>query len=112
MTKADLIRRVHENKELPRGLSKKTLQTIVECLFTEIGDYFIRAKPSRGSLEKFTYPGFGTFSKRRRPARTIGSFGTKEPIVIPAQFTVVFSPSSTLKEWMNRGRSKVVAGGK
>jgi len=112
MTKAELITRLYGNKKLPRDLTKKTLQQIVECLFTEIGDHFIRAKPTRGSLEKFTYPNFGTFSKWRRPERTVRNPRTGEPIIIPPQFTVTFSPSSSLKSLMNQARPKAAAAGK
>jgi len=112
MTKAELILRLYGNKKLPRDLTKKNLQQIVECLFTEIGDHFIRAKPTRGGLEKFTYPNFGTFSKWRRPERTVKNPRTGEPITIPPQFTVTFSPSSSLKSLMNQARPKTAAAGK
>jgi nucleoid DNA-binding protein len=112
MTKAELITRLYGNKKLPRELTKKTLQQIVECLFTEIGDHFIRAKPIRGSLEKFTYPNFGTFSKWRRPGRIVRNPRTMEPMTIPPQFTVTFSPSSSLKSMMNQARPKTAVAGK
>ena len=113
MTKAELIARVHANKNLPRDLTKKTVLQIVECLFTEMGDYFIRDKALRGATTKLTYPGFGTFSKRRRPARVVKNPQNGLPITIPPQFTVTFSPGSELKSLMNRaGRPKTVVGGK
>ena len=71
MTKAELIERVYAKKELPRDLTKKTVSQIVDFVFTEMGDYFIRAKATRATAAKLTYPGFGTFSKRRRPERVV-----------------------------------------
>jgi len=74
----------------------------VDAVFTEMGDYFIRAKMSRGSIAKLTYPGFGTFLKRRRLERVVKNPQNGEPIKIPAQFTLTFSPGADLKSLMNR----------
>jgi len=109
MTKAELIARVHSRKVLPRDMTKKTVAQIVDLVFTEMGDYFIRAKATRASGAKLTYPGFGTFSKRRRPERVVKNPQNGEPITIPTQFTITFSPGSELKSLLNRNpRSKVV----
>ena len=70
MTKAELINRVYGKKNLPHGLTRKTVMQIVDSVFTEMGDYFIRAKATRVTPAKLTYPGFGTFSKRRRTERS------------------------------------------
>jgi DNA-binding protein HU-beta len=105
MTKAELIARVHSKKGLPRDLTKKTVAQIVDFAFTEMGDYFIRAKATRASAAKLTYPGFGTFSKRRRPERVVKNPQNGAPITIPPQYTVTFSPGSELKSLMNRGAS-------
>ena len=71
MTKAELIERVYGGKHLPRDLTKKTVAQIVDAVFTEMGDYFIRTRVSRNQGARLTYPGFGTFSKRRRPPRMV-----------------------------------------
>jgi DNA-binding protein HU-beta len=113
MTKAELIARVHANKSLPRALTKKVVLQIVDQVFTEMGDYFIREKATRGNGVKLTYPGFGTFSKRRRPGRVVKNPQTGAPITIPPQFTVTFSPGSELKSLMNRAaRPRSIAVGK
>jgi nucleoid DNA-binding protein len=113
MTKAELIARVYSKKDLPRALTKKMLLQIVNHVFTEMGDYFIREKTTRGNGVKFTYPGFGTFSKRRRPGRVVKNPQTGAPITIPPQFTVTFSPGSELKSLMNRAaRPRVAVAGK
>ena len=102
MTKAELIERVYGHKQLPRELTKKTVIQIVDLVFTEMGDYFIRSKLTRNQTAKLTYPGFGTFSKRRRGERVVKNPKTKEPITIPAQETVTFSPGQELRSLLNR----------
>jgi DNA-binding protein HU-beta len=102
MTKAELIERVASKKDLPRGLTKKTVAHIIEAVFTELGDYFIRARASRNSPVRFTYPGFGTFSKRRRNPRMVRNPQNGAPIPVPAQTTVVFAPGQDLKDLLNQ----------
>jgi nucleoid DNA-binding protein len=106
MTKAELIARVSSKKGLPRDLTKKTVAQIVDAVFTEVGDYFIREKSPRTSTKsngaKLTYPGFGTFSKRRRRGRVVKNPQNGTPIEIPPQYTVTFSLGSELKSLLNR----------
>jgi DNA-binding protein HU-beta len=112
MTKAELIERVHGHKSLPRDLTKKTVGQIVDAVFTEMGDYFIRTRLTRNQTAKLTYPGFGTFSKRRRGPRTVKNPKTGAPITIPAQETVTFSPGQELRALMNRnGKGNGKSGG-
>jgi len=47
MTKAELIERVYAGKNLPRGLTKKSVAQIADAVFTEMGDYFIRTRLTR-----------------------------------------------------------------
>lgn len=101
MTKAELIGRVSGRKDLPRDITKKTVARIIDVVFTEIGDYFIRARISRTNPARFTYPGFGTFAKRRRNQRVVRNPQNGAPITIPSQTTVAFSPSQDLKRLLN-----------
>ncbi len=100
MTKAELIDRVAARKDIPRGLTKKAVAQIVDAAFLEIGDYFIRARIGR-TPARLTYPGFGTFTKRKKNARTVRNPQTGEPLLIPTQATVSFAPSQDLKSLMN-----------
>jgi nucleoid DNA-binding protein len=102
MTKAELIERVHGRKRLPRDLTKKTVGQIIDAVFTEVGDYFIRTRVTRNQAAKLTYPGFGTFSKRRRPPRMVRNPQTGAPIAIPPQATITFSPGQELRALLNR----------
>jgi len=107
MTKAELIVRVASRKDLPRTMTKKAYARIIDAVFTEVGDYFIRAKPNLSNPPRLSYPGFGTFTKRRRNSRTVRNPTTGAPITIPAQCTVVFAPSQGLKSMINRVPSKI-----
>lgn len=101
MTKAELVARVASRKNLPRDLTKKTVALIIDTAFTEVGDYFIRARASRARAARFTYPGFGTFSKRRRGSRVVRNPQNGNPITIPSQTTIVFAPGQALKDLLN-----------
>ena len=109
MTKAELIERVHGKKHLSRHLTKKAVAQIVDAVFLEMGDYFIRTKVTRNVAAKLTYPGFGTFSKRRRNERTVKNPQTGDPIVIPPQATITFSPGQELRSLLNRSGKNVSA---
>jgi nucleoid DNA-binding protein len=104
MTKAELIERVHGRKQIQRDLTKKAVASIVDAVFTEVGDYFIRTRVSRNQPAKLTYPGFGTFLKRRRGPRMVKNPATGDPITIPEQATIVFSPGQELRALLNRDR--------
>jgi DNA-binding protein HU-beta len=113
MTKAELIERVYERKQIPRDLTKKAVSQIVDAVFTEMGDYFIRTKVTRNQSAKLTYPGFGTFSKRRRGPRMVKNPKTGAPITIPPQETVTFSPGQELRGLLNRnGKPAGKSGGR
>src|SRR6185369_5112110 len=101
MTKAELIERVHGRKQMPRELTKKAVARIVDAVFTEVGDYFIRSKVTRNQPAKLTYPGFGTFLKRRRGPRMVKNPVTGDPITIPPQETITFSPGQELRSLLN-----------
>ena len=101
MTKAELIERVHGKKHLPRGLTKKAVGQIIDAVFLEMGDYFIRTKVTRNAVAKLTYPGFGTFSKRRRGERTVPHPQTGDPIVITQRRVLNFKASQILKQALN-----------
>jgi DNA-binding protein HU-beta len=110
MTKAELIERVYARKDLPHDLTKKTVACIVDAVFLEMGDYFIRTRVTRNQSAKLTYPGFGTFSKRRRGPRMVRNPRTGDPITIPQQETITFSPGQELRGLLNRnGKSPVKA---
>jgi DNA-binding protein HU-beta len=103
MTKQELIDLIYRKRGVQNGLTKRAVADIVDGVFAELGDYFVKAKlPRKGRAPRFTYPGFGTFAKRRRPEREGRHPRTGEPITIPAADTLSFNLGSDLKELLQR----------
>jgi DNA-binding protein HU-beta len=102
MTKQELIEKVFATPNLPPELTKKTVATLVDAVFAELGDYFVKAKVTRRATPRFTYPGFGTFTKKRKNGRAGRNPQTGAPIVIPPSTTVSFAPGQELKAFLNR----------
>lgn len=105
MTKSELIEKVVRNRSLPPEVTKKRVGEILDIAFEELGNYFARGRVTRASSPRFTYPGFGTFTKKRRSARRGVNPRTLEPMQIEAQLTLDFKPASTLREAMNVART-------
>ena len=103
MTKQELIERVYKSRGAPNGLTKKAVADVIDGVFAELGDYFIKARVKRnGSTPRFTYPGFGTFAKKRKPEREGRHPQTGAPIRIPSKDTVSFALGSDLRSLLNR----------
>lgn len=100
MTKAELIERVQKSRG--KELTKKQVTEIIDGVFAELGDYFVKQRLTKGAAPKFTYPGFGTFTKKRRKARKGRNPKTGEPMKIPASVSVAFSPGQDLKQRLNK----------
>ena len=101
MTKQELIERVYRNYGEQAGLTKKAVGIIVDGVFSELGDYFVKARVTKNAKPRFTYPGFGTFAKKKRIARTGRHPQTGKPIKIPAANTIQFTAGSWLKQLLN-----------
>ena len=86
MTKADLIAEVAKQS----GLSKKDTEAAMDATF----DAMKAAIKKNGVVR---YPGFGTFTLKKRKARKGINPQTKQPIQIKASKTVGFKPSQSLK---------------
>ena len=107
MTKQELVDRIYRMKGLPPETTKRTVALIIDAVFAEISDYFVKAKLTRIVSPRFNFPGFGTFTKRRRAERRGRNPRTKEPITIPPIVTLAFAPGQDLRELLNRpGASK------
>jgi nucleoid DNA-binding protein len=102
MTKAELIEAIYKKKGLPNNLTKKAVTEIVESVFDEITDYFVKQRVTKNNTPKFTYPGFGTFTKKKRGARKGRNPQTGEPIKIPASQGVSFAPGTQFKSRLNK----------
>jgi DNA-binding protein HU-beta len=112
MTKQELIERIAQRLEKTRDgdaeLPKKTVAMLVDSVFAELGDYFIKARVTRKS-PRFTYPGFGTFTKKEKRARAGRDPRSGEAIEIPARTTVAFAPGQEMKAGLNRPRAAKAA---
>jgi DNA-binding protein HU-beta len=94
MTKADLVQAVSQNKGLS-DLSKKSVAAVIDETFEQI-------KKAVRKDERFSFPGFGTFNKKKRAARSGRNPQTGEKIKIKAQTTVGFRPAQALKDFMGK----------
>lgn len=97
MTKQELIDAVAAAKTVPDTLSKKAVQAVIDATFEEV-------KKAVKKDERFSFPGFGTFNKRKRNARTGRNPQTGEKIKIKPQITVTFKAAQALKEYVGGGR--------
>jgi DNA-binding protein HU-beta len=88
MTKADLIERVA--KDYGPGASRRLVMTLIESAFEHLHKAIKKDK-------RFTYPGFGTFSVKKRKARKGRNPKTGEIIDIAPTRTVVFKPAPNFK---------------
>ncbi|MFV8754334.1 HU family DNA-binding protein [Nannocystaceae bacterium ST9] len=101
MTKAELIDRIARSRDLPPDITKKVVAEVLDLAFAELGQYFVRGKLTRSSSPRFTFPKFGTFTKKKRSARRGVNPRTLEPMEIEASDTIDFKPSVELKRLMN-----------
>jgi DNA-binding protein HU-beta len=93
MTKAELIEAVCKAKSVSNDLTKKSVTAVIDATFTEI-------KKAVKKDERFAFPGFGTWNKKKRAARTGRNPQTGQAIKIKAQTTVTFKPAQDLKNYM------------
>lgn len=101
MTKAELIEKIARSKDLPPNVTKKCIAAILDIAFEELAVYFTRARVTRSSSPRFSFPGFGTFTKKKRSARRGVNPRTLEPMKIEACHTLDFKPAAALKTAMN-----------
>jgi DNA-binding protein HU-beta len=87
MTKAELVDLICQKHDV----SKKTGAEILDTVFATVQDAITKE-------EKFTYPGFGTFTVRHRKERMGTDPRTKQQIKIPASKTVGFKPAKAFKD--------------
>lgn len=101
MTKQELIDSVYKNYSQDLGLTKRATAKIIDGVFGELGDYFIKAKMTRKSTPRFTFPGFGTFSKKKRAARHVRHPQTGKACTVPEIETIQFAIGRELRSLMN-----------
>ena len=108
MTKAELIERIARSRDLPPDVTKKCIAEILDIAFDELSTYFVKARITRSQTPRFTMPGFGTFTKKKRASRKGVNPQTLEPMVIEGFETVDFKPGTELKASL-KGETKSAA---
>ena len=95
MTKSELIDAIHNRAaDQEITLTKKATGELLDIIFDTVSNS-IKAE------QRFSYPGFGTFTVKHRKAREGRNPRTKQPIHIPASFNVSFKAAPALKELVN-----------
>ena len=95
MTKSELIDAVNATAaEHDIDLTKKATGELIDIIFAQVSDAI-------NDEDRFSYPKFGTFTVKYRKEREGRNPRTKEPITIPASYSVNFKPSPTLKDLVN-----------
>jgi DNA-binding protein HU-beta len=115
MTKAELIDRIARSArsgDLPPEVTKKVIVKILDLAFSELSAYFVRSRVTRSTIPRFTYPKFGTFTKKQRSGRRGVNPRTLEPMDIEACETVDFKPSVELKRQLNEVSATAKSGAK
>jgi DNA-binding protein HU-beta len=87
MTKAQLIELVASQSKM----TKKSAAEVLDVVFSNIGKAVKKE-------ERFSYPGFGTWSLRTRKARNIRNPQTNEIMKLKPSKTIGFRPAKVLKE--------------
>ena len=87
MTKAELVEAV----ALQTRMTKKAAGELIDVVFDHIGKAVKQD-------ERFSYPGFGTWTIRTRKARKIRNPSTNEIMKLKAMKTIGFRPAKELKE--------------
>ncbi len=82
-----------QNSECGCDLSKKAIEGIIDTTFENIAKAVKKDK-------RFSYPDFGTFTIRKRKARTGRNPQTGEKLMIKASETVGFKPAPGLKGFL------------
>jgi DNA-binding protein HU-beta len=95
MTKAELIGAVADKAGVSKADAEKTLNAFFDHVVTATKEG-----------DKVAWPGFGSFSSSKRPARTGRNPQTGAPVNIAASTAMKFTASSTLKAALNPNRQK------
>lgn len=90
MNKAELIEEIASSTGESRRLVQNVLDTYIEVVQKQV---------KKG--EKVSLPGFGTFERRARAARTARNPQTGDPIKVKASKVPAFKPGAGFKTFVN-----------
>ena len=89
MNKKELIDSIADKT----GESRRTVNEVLDTTITQI-----QSQVKKG--ERVSLPGFGTFERRNRSARTARNPRTGEEIKVPATKVPAFKPGSSFKDFV------------
>ena len=98
MNKSELVDAVASSAGVGKAQAESVLNAFFETVRTE----------AKGG-NKVAWPGFGSFSTSQRSARTGRNPRTGEAVKIAASTGMKFTPSSTLKDFLNAKGAKKAA---
>lgn len=87
MNKGQLVDAVASELSIPKAAASRAIDSIITNITNGIK-----------TDEAVTIAGFGSFTRKERPARNGRNPSTGEPMLIKASTTVNFKPSQALKE--------------
>jgi DNA-binding protein HU-beta len=90
MNKAELVDAVADAADISKAAASRSVDTVLDAITTALKDG-----------NSVTLVGFGTFSTRRREARTGRNPRTGEPLQIGASNLAVFKAGKALKDALN-----------
>ena len=90
MNKAELVEEIASSTGESRRLVQNVLDTYIEVVQKQV---------KKG--EKVSLPGFGTFERRARAARTARNPQTGDPIKVKASKVPAFKPGAGFKTFVN-----------
>ena len=90
VSKLDLVETLAKDVGLSKADAARSIDSFVETITKSL----VKGK-------RVTLTGFGTFSKRRRPARTGRNPQTNQPIKIAATNVPAFKPGKSLRDRLN-----------
>jgi DNA-binding protein HU-beta len=90
MTKTELIYAASGASAIPPDVVGKALNALLDGITEAVGNG-----------DTVTIPGFGTFSRKHREARTCRNPQTGEPITVPACYVPSFKAGKRLKDAVN-----------
>ena len=90
MNKMDYINQLAKKTNLPRTTALRITNAMLDIFQKELNE-----------KERIQFIGFGSFEDRTAPERMARNPRTKEPVLIPARYKVVFRPSEKLLNKLN-----------
>ncbi|MDZ7640821.1 MAG: integration host factor subunit alpha [Desulfurivibrio sp.] len=92
LTKAELVRRVHQQHDLSREQAIAVVENFLEI-----------AKDTLGQGEDLLLSGFGKFNVRQKKARRGRNPQTGEDLILAPRKVITFKPSGLLRRRVNGG---------